>query len=72
MYWYFTVSLVPLPLRYCLGTELLLHAHVLLYTLGVEIWTEPTKILVLEILEIWRSESAKGRYMTARPGMLEL
>ena len=46
----------------CLGTALLLHAHVLFYTLGVDVWTEPTKILVLEILEIWRSESAKGRY----------
>ena len=37
-------------------------SHVMFYTLGFDVWTEPTKILVLEILEIWRSESAKGCY----------
>ena len=32
-----------------------LHVLMVVCTLGFDIWTEPTKIPVLEILEIWRS-----------------
>ena len=56
-----------------MGTELLLHAHVLFYTLGFDVWTEPTKIyLVLEILERSGAARVPKVAMRARSGMLEL
>jgi len=55
------MNLLKTAKRSTMGTDLL-RMLMTICTLGAE-WKDPTKILVEEIIDIWREESKGGRYL---------